>query len=97
MTKERFEEFETMFSDGSGFGDPAARRNAELRLQILLAKQQSKTASRLNWLTGCLVAVGLMQVAVLLVSYLSRQVMLSAYSHPLPNDLFKPKPLRGSA
>lgn len=67
MAEEPIDELESMFSDGNGFGDPEARRNAELRLQILLAKQQSKTASRLNLLTACLVAVGLLQVAVLLV------------------------------
>jgi hypothetical protein len=54
-----------MFQDGSGFGDPDARRNAEQRLQILLAKGQQKTANRLNWLTFLLVVVGLLNVAVL--------------------------------
>jgi hypothetical protein len=54
-----------MFSDGSGFGDPEARRNAELRLQVLLAEQQSKTASRLNVLTFLLVAVGLLNAVIL--------------------------------
>jgi len=55
-----------MFQVGSGFGDPDARRNAELRLQAILAKQQQQTAHRLNILTLCLVAVGLLQVIVLI-------------------------------
>ena len=67
MAEERIEDLEEMFSDGNGFGDPDARKNAELRLQILLSKQQAKTASRLNFITACLVVVGLLQVAVLLV------------------------------
>jgi hypothetical protein len=37
------------FADGSGYGDPDARRNAELRLQILLAKQQERTARHAAW------------------------------------------------
>ncbi len=53
------------FGDGCGFGDPDARRNAELRLQALLAKQQGRTAGRLNLLTLLLVIVGLLQVTVL--------------------------------
>ncbi len=54
-----------MFADGSGFGDPDARRNAEQRLQVLLAKEQQKIANRLNWFTLLLVIVGLLNVAVL--------------------------------
>ncbi len=38
-----------MFADGSGFGDPEARRNAELRLQIFLARQQERTARYAAW------------------------------------------------
>ena len=59
----------SMFGDGSGFCDPDARRNAELKLQVLLAneqqKEQQKTATRLNWLTFFLVIVGLLNTAVL--------------------------------
>jgi hypothetical protein len=54
-----------MFADGSGFGDPDARQNAETRLQVLLAKEQQKIGNRLNWLTFLLVVVGLLNVAVL--------------------------------
>jgi hypothetical protein len=53
------------FAPGSGFGDPEERRNAELRLQAVLAEQQRKTASRLNFLTSLLVVVGLLQVVIL--------------------------------
>ncbi|HEX4610593.1 MAG TPA: hypothetical protein VH092_20555 [Urbifossiella sp.] len=52
------------FGEGCGFGDPDARRNAELRLQVLLARQQGQTAHRMNQLTFLLVLIGLMQVAV---------------------------------
>jgi hypothetical protein len=31
-----------MFEAGSGFGDPEARRNAEQKLQYLVAKEQQK-------------------------------------------------------
>lgn len=65
MTKNEIEQLAAMFCDESGFGDPDARRNAELRLQLLLTKQQIKTASRLNLLTFLLVVVGVLNVAVL--------------------------------
>ena len=67
MAQEEVRELIEMFADGSGFGDPEARRNAELRLQAALAQQQSKTAARLNFLTALLVVVGLLQVAVLAI------------------------------
>ena len=67
MTSQRSElqELLDMFEVGSGFGDPEARRNAEQRLQVLLAKEQQRTGNRLNLLTFLLVAVGLLNVAVL--------------------------------
>lgn len=65
MEKNELENMLTLFADGSGFGDPEARRNAELRLQVLLAQQQGKTASRLNLLTFLLVVVGLLNAGVL--------------------------------
>jgi hypothetical protein len=65
MKRSEMQELLEMFADGSGFGDPDARRNAEQRLQLLLARVQQKTATRLNWLTFLLVVVGLLNVAVL--------------------------------
>ena len=65
MTQHKTQELLDMFGDGSGFGDPEARRNAELRLQVLLAEGQRKTANRLNWFTFFLVVIGLLNVAVL--------------------------------
>ena len=50
---------------GNGFGNPDERRNAELRLQAVLAEQQRKTAARLNLLTLLLVVVGFLQVVIL--------------------------------
>lgn len=58
------------FAEGSGYGDPNARRNAELRLQVLLAKEQQRSSTRLNWITLALVGVGLLQVVVLIVQLL---------------------------
>lgn len=63
--KDELKEVVAMFSDDSGFGDPEARRNAELRLQVLLAQQQSKTAAKLNLLTIFLVVVGLLNAVIL--------------------------------
>jgi hypothetical protein len=65
MARNEIQNLLDMFEDGSGFGDPDARRNAEQKLQFLLAKQQQKTAQRLNLLTFLLVVVGLLNVAVL--------------------------------
>lgn len=67
MCGEEIPDLLRLFADGSGFGDPDARRNAELRLQVLLAKESQRTASRLNWLTLLLVVVGLLNVAVLVL------------------------------
>ncbi|MHB8472244.1 MAG: hypothetical protein ACYDC8_05210 [Gammaproteobacteria bacterium] len=65
MARNEIQELLGMFAGGSGFGDPDARRNAEQRPQVLLAKEPQKTAARLNWLTFFLVVVGLLNAAVL--------------------------------
>jgi hypothetical protein len=65
MAQDEMQELLDMFEVGAGFGDPEARRNAEQRLQVLLAKGQQRAASRLNWLTFLLVVVGLLNVTVL--------------------------------
>ena len=65
MSKRELDELKAMFADGSGFGDPEARRNAELRLQVLLTEEQSKTAKRMNMLTFVLVVVAVLNVAIL--------------------------------
>lgn len=54
-----------LFSDGNGFGDPEARKNAENRLQIFVANSQAKTASRLNFLTLLLVVIGFLNIVIL--------------------------------
>ncbi len=66
MARNEIQELLEMFADGAGFGDPDARRNAEQRLQVLLAQEQQKTATRLNLLTFFLVIVGLLSVVVLI-------------------------------
>jgi hypothetical protein len=65
MDRDEMKDLLEEFEDGTGFGDPDARRNAELRLQVLPVQKQQKTASRLNLLTFFLVIVGLLQVVVL--------------------------------
>ncbi len=65
MSHEDLEKLLMMFQDSAGFGDPEARRNAELRLQVMLATEQRKTSARLNILTGCLVLVGILNALVL--------------------------------
>lgn len=65
MAKRDIQELLDRVADGNGYGDPDARLNDDRKLQILLAQEQSKTGTRLNWLTFCLVIVGLLNVAVL--------------------------------
>ena len=65
MAKNEIQKLLDTFTDGSGYGDPEARRNAEVRLSALLAKEQQRITSRLNWLTLFLVIVGILQVTVL--------------------------------
>lgn len=62
MQNESLTDLLQMFQNGSGFGDPEARRNAELRLQVLLAEGQRKTQVRLNVLT---VIVSLLNILIL--------------------------------
>jgi hypothetical protein len=52
-------------ADGAGYGDPDARLNDDRKIQVLLAREQSKIGNRLNWLTFFLVVVGLPNVAAL--------------------------------
>jgi hypothetical protein len=59
MKKKEIEDLKAMFSDGSGFGDPDARANAELRLQTLLVERQDQTARQMNILTVLLVVFAL--------------------------------------
>jgi hypothetical protein len=65
MAKNEIQDLLNTFADGNGYGDPEARRNAELRLQTFLAREQQRTASKLNWLTFFLVIVGILQVVIL--------------------------------
>ncbi|MSR10731.1 MAG: hypothetical protein EXR84_02890 [Gammaproteobacteria bacterium] len=64
MKKSEIEELKAMFSDGSGFGDPEARRNAELRLQTLLVEKQDKMARQMNILTLVLVVVAVVEATL---------------------------------
>ena len=65
MAKKDIQELLDRVADGSGYGDPDARLNDDRKLQVLLAQEQSKIGTRLNWLTFFLVVVGLLNVAVL--------------------------------
>jgi hypothetical protein len=63
MSTNEIEKLKAMFADGTGFGDPEARRNAELRLQTLLVERQDKTARQMNILTILLVIIAFIEVA----------------------------------
>ena len=65
MLETELEEMLDRVADGSGYGDPDARLNDDQRTQILIAKQQSQIAKRLNLLTMLLVIVGVLNVAVI--------------------------------
>ena len=58
------EKLKAMFADGTGFGDPDARHNAELQLQTLLAERQDRTARQMNILTVVLVLVAIIEIAL---------------------------------
>jgi hypothetical protein len=72
MSKNEIEDLKAMFSDGSGFGDPDARRNAELRLQTLLVERQDRTASQLNRLTLLLVIAAFLNAVLLAIQILTK-------------------------
>jgi hypothetical protein len=61
MSKNEMENLKAMFADDSGFGDPEARRNAELRLQTMIAERQDKMARQMNILTAVLVMIALFE------------------------------------
>lgn len=65
MPNDEIQELLDRVADGSGYGDPDARLNDDRRLQVLLAREQSKVGSRLNRLTFWLIVVGLLNAAVL--------------------------------
>lgn len=65
MVKKDIQELLDRVAEGSGYGDPDARLNDDRKLQVLLAQEQSKIGTRLNWLTFFLVLVGLLNVAML--------------------------------
>ena len=68
MSKKEIQElFDRFADDCCGYGDPEARLNDDRKLQILLAQEQSKIGTRLNWLTLLLVLVGLLNVLVLAI------------------------------
>jgi len=72
MSDKGIEELKSMFSDGSGFGDPDARRNAELRLQTLLVERQDRTAAQLNRRTLLLVVVAFINALLLAIQIFAR-------------------------
>jgi len=72
MSDKEIKELKTMFADGSGFGDPDARRNAELRLQTLLVERQDRTASQLNRLTLLLVLAAFLNALLLAIQIFTK-------------------------
>jgi hypothetical protein len=67
MANKEIQELVDRVADGSGYGDPDARLNDDRKLQVYLAREQSKIGTRLNWLTFCLVIVGLLTVLMLAI------------------------------
>lgn len=64
MLNKEIQELLDRVADGAGYGDPCARLNEDRKLQIYLAQEQSKIGSRLNWITFCLVIVGMLNVVM---------------------------------
>ncbi|MGE4413884.1 MAG: hypothetical protein AB7D08_01000 [Bacteroidales bacterium] len=64
--EEELEKIENLFSECSGFGDPDARRNAELRLQTIQSKLQLKTSKQLNLITLILAIVSFINVLLVI-------------------------------
>ena len=72
MSKNEIEDLKAMFEDGAGFGDPNARRNAELHLQTLLVERQDRTAAQLNRLTLLLVIAAFLNALLLAVQIFTK-------------------------
>jgi len=73
MARKDVQELLDRVADGAGYGDPDARLNDDRKLQIFLAQEQSKIGTRLNWLTLCLVIVGLLNALVIALQVLGKQ------------------------
>lgn len=64
--EDELEKVENMFSEGTGFGDPDARRNAELRLQTIQSNLQLKTSKQLNLITWILAIATIINVLLVI-------------------------------
>jgi hypothetical protein len=64
MARKDIQELLNKVADGSSYGDPDARLNDDRRLQVLLAEEQFRIGTRLNWLTLLLAVVGFFNVVV---------------------------------
>ncbi|NOT38223.1 MAG: hypothetical protein HOP11_12695 [Saprospiraceae bacterium] len=65
--KHEIEQIEQLFKEGNGFGDPDARRDAELKLQTLISKQQLRTAYQLNiisWIMAIATVFNVILIAI---------------------------------
>lgn len=69
MANKEIQELLDRVADGSGYGDPDARLKDDRKLQVYLVREQSKIGTRLNWLTFCLVLVGLLNVVMLAIQF----------------------------
>ncbi len=65
--KEEIKKVENMFSSGSGFGDSDARKNAELKLQTLISKQQLRTSNQLNLISWILAIATILNVILVAI------------------------------
>ena len=70
--EEELEKVEDMFAEGSGFGDPDARRNAELRLQTVQSKLQLKASRQLNLITWILAIATIVNVLLVAIQILKQ-------------------------
>ena len=71
MPKQEIRELKAMFAEGAGFGDPDARRNAELRLQTLLVERQDGLSHQMNRLTLLLVVAAFLNTLLLAIQVFS--------------------------
>lgn len=70
MAKTELQNRLEVFEAGNGFGDPDARRNAEIQLWTELVRLQTKSASRLNAITWITAIIAVLQLSVAVLAYL---------------------------
>lgn len=72
MSKKDIQDLLNKVADGTSYGDSNARLTDERKLQVILAQEQLKIGTRLNWLTFFLVVMGLLTLTLLAFQVLGR-------------------------